>query len=459
MNHNAYHHFFCRWAMMAAGVLAVVFLPVSARCADETSAPEPLTLEQAVAIAVANSRTLKSADLAANNAEKSVKLARIKGRPSLNIVAAGTQLLQPVDFNFPKGAFGTFPQFGPFPPTDTTVTSPANFSVLANASLIQPITQLTRVRLGVRMQQAAAEISREDWRTQRNALVANVQQLYYGIAQLQSARDTAAESITFLTELKRFVSTNVQQGTALDADLLEVQARLARQRQTSASLEHALQNTKEQLNVALGRDVATPFTITAVPAAAMPTDSLAELQAQAVRARPEIHQATLKTQIARDDAQSTRSESIPDVSVGISYTQQLDIAVVPQRIVSAGVIVCWQDPVDWGRRRLEREQKATTIVQADTGLAEARARVQADVNARYRALQDALALLDADRVEIHAQEEKRRVTMNRYTESTNLLKDVLEADTALANAHRQYLQDQLDASTARAKLDEAIGGE
>lgn len=449
----------CRMVTVSTLLMASVLTAAAQSGADTVpqNSCDTLTLEQAINIAVSNNRLLKNAALETDKAMHSVSITRTKGLPSLFVTAEGSQLLAPVHFSFPKGVFGNYPVIGPVPSTDTTVTSPANFSVIANATLMQPLTQLTRVRLGVRMQCAAADITREQWRSQRNEIISNVKQLYYGLSQIQSARDTVEEGIKFLTELERFVSNNVNQGTALDSDLLEVQARLARQKHELAVLDNSFASTRDKLNVVMGRAISTDFKIAAVPEASSPACTLEQLQAQALSNRPEVRQALLKTQIARDDERSKRSESRPDVSLGITYTRQQNIDVVPDQLITAGAIVTWSDPFDWGRRKLERLDKAETVRQADNGLEEAKSQILADLNAKYRDLQDALSLVEVDRLQVNAQEEKRRITMNRYKENASLLKDVLEADTALADANRQYLQDQLAASTAAAKLDQAMG--
>ena len=103
---------------------------------------ETLTLEQAVNTAVCNNRLLKNARLDINKAESAVSTTRIKGLPNLYIMAEGSQLLAPVKFRFPMGVFGDYPVIGPVPFEDTTIESPANFSVIANATLLQPLTEL-----------------------------------------------------------------------------------------------------------------------------------------------------------------------------------------------------------------------------------------------------------------------------------------------------------------------------
>ena len=447
-------------SVVIAGLAAALSSPLYAQTVGSAPAtPQVMTLQQAIDTAVSGNRLLKNSGLDWENAKAEISAVRIKGKPAMAITAAGSQLLEPVHFSFPKGIFGQFPVIGPVPSVDTTVTSPATFSVIANATVLQPLTQLRRVHLGVRMQSAAAELSREDWRSQRDSVVSNVKQVYYGLGQIQSGICTVNESIKFLTELERFVSDNVAQGTALETDLLEVRAKLAKQNHELAVLNSTYADTKEKMNVLLGRDISSDFAITSIPDTAAPVKTLAELQAQALKCRPEVRQARLRSQIASDDEKSKRSESVPDVSVGLTYTRQQNIDVVPQEILTAGVIVTWQDPFDWGRRGIERSEKARIVEKANNGVQETVSQVQVDVNTKYRDLQDALSLLDAGRLAVNAQEEKRRVTVNRYKENASLLKDVLEADTALADANRQYLQDQLTAATARAKLDQAIGGD
>lgn len=440
--------FRCTAAAIALIAATCTILPVSS---------EVLTLDQAVSTAESNNRLLKNARIEIGKAQHEVEVTKTKGLPDLVVTAEGSQMLMPVKFDFNKGVFGSFPGIGPVPAVDTTISAPQTFSLMANVTLLQPITQMHRVSLGVRMQKAGVEIARESWRSQKQILVSNVKQLYYGLAQLGSAKKTVGESIAFLTELEHFVSDNVKQGTVLESDLLEVQARLAKQRHQETSLSNTMASTRERLNVAMGRDVSSEFDIASVPAAVLPSMSLAELRDRAVKSRPEIRQSSLKVQIAQDDERSKKSEERPDLSLAVTYTRFQNIEVIPDQLLTAGVVATWKEPFDWGRRKNEREEKARAVEQASNGLDEAISEVSADVNARFRELQDSLSLMEADEAAVKAKEEKRRVTMNRYKENASLLKDILQADTELADANRQLIEDQMAAATARAKLDQAIG--
>jgi 2-polyprenyl-6-methoxyphenol hydroxylase-like FAD-dependent oxidoreductase len=79
----------------------------AARAQDSApSAASPLTLEEAINIAQANNRQVRSAILTAAIDEDQVAEARTYRLSSMNVYALGSQLLTPVDFTFQKGAFG-----------------------------------------------------------------------------------------------------------------------------------------------------------------------------------------------------------------------------------------------------------------------------------------------------------------------------------------------------------------
>src|SRR5687767_15510351 len=73
---------------------------------------ERLALDTAVQLAVDNNRQLKSAMLQVENAGDQIAIARSRRLPSFDTEVNASQLLSPVTFSFPKGAFGDFPGTG-----------------------------------------------------------------------------------------------------------------------------------------------------------------------------------------------------------------------------------------------------------------------------------------------------------------------------------------------------------
>ena len=88
------------------------------------SGHERLSLEATIRIAIENNRQLQTARLEVDKAEANVASARTRRLPAFDLEVTASQLLMPVEFGFPRGAFGEFPGTGPIPAVDTTVQVP-----------------------------------------------------------------------------------------------------------------------------------------------------------------------------------------------------------------------------------------------------------------------------------------------------------------------------------------------
>src|SRR5262245_8041573 len=207
-----------------------------------------LTLEQAMTMALKNNRQVQIAALEVRRNEHAEAEQRTRQLPSFSTSVLAGELLTPVKFRFNRGAFGTLPNTGPIPPTATDVRAPRTFTTFLQGQVAQPLTQLHRIHLGIRMQEAATATAREALRAQRQSVVAQVKQAYYSLLQTQSALEADEEALTADRELERVVASDVAQQTALQSDLLQVRAQLAQQEYETLTLRDALATIKEQLN-------------------------------------------------------------------------------------------------------------------------------------------------------------------------------------------------------------------
>ena len=131
-------------------VIVMLLVPASALGSEDQSSPEEvLTLEQAVALALESNRLVKNAGLEVSKQEDSLMVARTRRLPIFDVKVFGSILLQPIDFTFKQGDFGTFPGGGPNPATDVQITTPRQFNTFAFISVDQPLSQLYRINLGI----------------------------------------------------------------------------------------------------------------------------------------------------------------------------------------------------------------------------------------------------------------------------------------------------------------------
>lgn len=422
------------------------------------SAAETLTLEQAIELALGGNRQVKSAALEVNKAEDRLAAARTHRLPEFKFNALGSQLLSSLDFKFDQGVFGNYPGIGPIPSTDTVIRTPRQFTTTFIGQVNQPLSQLYRIGLNVKQLGAGRELARQEVRAQQQTVINNVKRAYYAILQTQSSLRSTQETIKLYRELDRVTGEYVVQQVALKEESLEVKTKLAKSEYDALELSDQLASQKEQLNQLLGRDIHTEFVVSAAPAFSNYEVDLHAAREQALTQRPEIQEARLKIKQANYDRRIKKSEYIPDVSLSFSYVSPQNVNFVPRQIATVGVNLSWE-PFDWGRKKRELAEKSRSIEQAELSLREAESSVLSEVNSKFRKLQQTRQLLVIGQLAEETAREQVRVATNRYGLQAALLKDVLHAQTSLAEANYQFQQALLAFWTARADFEKAIGGE
>jgi outer membrane protein TolC len=419
---------------------------------------EVLTLEQAVALALGENRQTRSAAIEVEKYSDKLAGLRTKRLPEFKVNTLASQLLTPLSFTFDRGVFGSFQGIGPVPGDTTKITTPRRMTYVISNQINQPLSQLHRVNLNLKQERVGQEIAEQQLRLQRQTTINNVRRTYYAILQTQSSLRASEETIRLYEELDRVTGEYVVQQVALKADGLEVRTRLEKAEYDALTLRDQLATQKEQLNQLLGRDPQTEFSVNPVPALSGDETDLAAARERALQQRPEIKEAQLKVKYAEYDRRIKKSEFIPDVSLTFNYIALLNTNFLPKNIASIGFSLSWE-PFDWGRKKSEVSEKARAVEQASLALREAENSVRTEVNAKYRKLQQARRLLIVNRLSQDSFTEKLRVTSNRYQQQAALLNDVLNAQTALAEANNQYQQALLALWSARADFEKAIGGD
>jgi outer membrane protein len=389
---------------------ACLLLLASFSVMASAEAPQPaevLTLERALDLARDNNRSIRNAVLQVERSENNVGAARALRWPSLDLHVLGGKTIAPVRFTFPAGAFGSFPTTGPIPAEETVLEAPAAPSAFVNATLAQPLSQLYKINLGVKLNALSREIDREKLRDQRASVASQVRSLYYALLQTGSALAAAEEEVGTYRELVRMVGEHVARETALASDRLDAQAGLAAAEYKALTLRDDLATRKEQMNDLLGRDLTLDFALVPVPDTSPEETDLVAAVARALESRPDLVQARLQVDQADTDRRLKKAESIPDVSLALTYFTFANIDLMPHNVAQVGLQLEWQ-PFDWGRRGKQVAEKTLQVEQARNGARELEQRARIDVASRHRKLHEARLLLEASRLARDSAREKLR---------------------------------------------------
>jgi outer membrane protein TolC len=444
-----------RWAYFC---LMASLAPASV--AGQTADPpgDRLSLNAAIRMAVENNRLLETAKLKVQKAEDDLAAARTRRLPALETTMLASQLLTPVDFSFPRGAFGDFPGIGPIPATDTDITTQRRPNVFLSSQVTQPLSKLVRINLNIQGAAATRDIEREHARDQELSIVNAVKRQYFAILQTQSALAASEDAIALYRELNRTLEVRVAQKVALRSDALDVEVRLAQEELTRMTRANTLASQKEQLNQTLGRDVRTAFDIDGVPAISALDVDLRAAQARALDGRPDVREARLKVQQADLDRRLKKAERIPDVALAVSYLSNFNLDVLPKNMATVGVQVTWE-PFDWGRKGREVAAKSRVLEQTRLGVRETEDRAVLEINSLFRKLAENRAFLNVTQLAQGAAREKLRVKTNQFQIQSALLSDVLHQRAELADTNDRYQQALLAFWTAKADFERAVGEE
>jgi outer membrane protein len=417
-----------------------------------------LTLDQAIASAVENSRLLKIAALENRKIEDRIAATLTRRRPTSNFSFLGAQTLTELNFSFKQGQFGQYPTTGPIPAQDTQIGSSRRLIGLAMAQIDQPITQLSRINLAASSQKLEIEANDEKIRQQRHEIVNHVRQIYYQILLKEVALEASDESSRQYAELDRTLAVSLAQDAVLRLDTLEVKALIAQEDYKKTTIRNAIEELKETLNRLMGRDLATPFRTQGMGEVPTMDVDLATAQARAVSQRPEIKQGQIRIRQADYDRLLKKSENTPDLSLVLRYISPIHAETLPKNILAVGFNFSWQ-PWDWGRKKAELSEKVRAIDQARESLAETESQILAEVRQRYRKLDETRAAFRVIQAGQEAARERVRVVQQQYNAQTVLLKDVLQSQVSLAEVNSRYQQSLLAYWAAKADFEKSIGAD
>ena len=398
-----------------------------------------LTLDQAIQIALQDNRDLSFAGRELDKAAREVEVARTNRYPQLGLSLLSPNLVTDLDFRL--GPLGSLPL-------------PRHFS-FTSLTLAQPLSQLYDLGLGVKASELTRDAHSERLRAARQSVVNQVKRGYYACLRAESGLKPSREALELFREIERVVMSLFAERAALESDLLDVQARRARQEHDVLVLEDALATARERLNIALGRDADTPFRVEPIPTTVPSEADLQDARAQGLDRRPEVREARIRIELARVDERLKRAEWWPRVNAAFAYVRNSNFPLLPPNIAVLSLQASFE-PFDWGRKSKETANKQLVVLQAETALRQLEASVKVDLNEKFRALREASALTIATELGERAAREKLRVMLDRHKENAVLTKDLLQAQVALADADQKHQAGLIGYWEARADFEKAM---
>src|SRR5262245_57427622 len=204
-------------------ILALLFAAgASAAFAQSNEMPRPrhITLREAVDLALARNHVVRLAQLSVEEKDHAKEVAKSSYFPQ---VRNDTTLVRVTDTQLVEVPAGGLGIVGPNPiPPQTLVLNQGGVSTATNGTgIVQPLTQLFRVRAANDIARAEAEATRGKARGLEDETALKVHQVYYRILIADVRRQAVLARIQASEDLQRERIQQVRYGSALEADLIE----------------------------------------------------------------------------------------------------------------------------------------------------------------------------------------------------------------------------------------------
>lgn len=422
---------------------------------------QPITLRQAVELAIRNNPDLREARITLERAQADLRNAQAANFPTLDATAQLSQSGQESPVQQPA-ILGFDPQTGqPIPNPnagDTDIVTSDSTALGAGIELSYPI--FTSGRRPALINAAAGQVRFQELEVERQTeqLILDTVLAYYDLqqagAQVNIFRANLEQAEQSLRDAQALERAGV--GTRFDVLQAEVDVANARQDLTQqlSQLEIARRQLAQRLNLAQSLDISAADPIEVAGVWELGLD---ESIVQAYRNRVELEQQLIQRDIAQQNRRAALAQLGPQVSFsgafnlnnnldednGFLYNYQLGIGL---RL----------SLYDGGAARSQANREESNIAIAEAQFEAARDQIRFQVEQAYSQLDANFANIQTTALAVEQATEALRLARLRFQAGVGTQTDVLRQQAALTQAQVNNLQAILDYNRALATLQRAI---
>ncbi len=293
--------------------------------------------------------------------------------------------------------------------------------------------------------------------TRQNVFLSALQ-AFYQVHATEAAVQAARESEQAAQESFKAAEARYLAGAATPADKLQAQTAYSQAMLNRIKAEGNFKNAQGVLANVMGRDAYTPVRLMPIEAR-FPEQrfeqNLETLVAMAKARRPDLLAAEARYKAAQASIAAVRAEGMPALSLGITPSYQ-SLDGVSSQTGSLGLTL--NIPLFTGFANSYQIRAAEARLEASAAQREQLAQqVALDVWQAYQNLITATHALRTTADLLASALASEQVALGRYKAGVGNILDLLNAQSALANARLQRIQSAFDWHIARASLAQAMG--
>lgn len=281
-----------------------------------------------------------------------------------------------------------------FPSTTVDVPILNQNSALNMVMVAQPITDLLKVRQGVRIARADEQIAQAQMEKGTRELLAGVEQLYWGLLVAQRIRLAATAAVAGIEPLSKTGG-------------LEIRTALVQARQALQEVSNQVADLQEQLAMLLDVPTSAQFELAEPAPPLLPVRSADEAVAMALASSPEIREAEQTIAKAQAAVSAAKLDYVPSIAIVGGYANQTAADYIQPNIGFIGVVGTYTF-VDWGKRRFTIRERDQFVAMASLKLGQTQDEVRQKTLKAYREFEQTgeAVKLAAEMVEVRKEGEK-----------------------------------------------------
>lgn len=426
--------------------------------------PKSLTLDEAIALGLENSRALHSSLMKSDYADAKAGEMSATLYPTLKAQLSYQNLsnIPPAAVVLPRNAFG---QGFPPQPVNVTLSQVILNSYTAKATLQQPLFTGWKLRSAANSAEYSANAAHGDYEKDMQQLLYDIKAAYWNVYRAKEMKRLTDENVAQMTQHLEDIQNMFNQGLATTNEVLKTKVQLANSKVLQSDAENNVRIAMISFDSTIGLPLETEI---AVASTLTPRNKefpeLDRLLATAFTERPDVQSMQWRVKAAESGITAARSGWMPQLYlVGNYYYSRPNPRIFPAQDI-------FKDSWDIGvNLQFDIWNNLTTVHQTDEAKAQ-----YAQTEDSYAMLKDGITLevtqsylnfsqakkrIDLAQLSVDQADENLRVTREKFKAELTTNSELLDAEVAVLQAKVQFVQSLADYELAEARLEKVIGGE
>lgn len=407
---------------------------------------KPLTLEEAVKIALAQNPLARVAREGVTGAKEAVGEARAPYYPDLGLAAS-----------YNRWQRHAFLPNGVVRPGIPSTIGPTN-DWFTGVTTHYTLFDFGKRRAELRAAQARQGEAQEDANRVRQDIALSVHQAYFGLVASLETEAVARKALARAEDHLRVARARKEAGAVPQADVVRAQVEVADAQLALERAEGLVRVAKGNLNTAMGLPVEMPVEVDRSPREIIPPAriDLPEALDRAASARPELRAAQQRIEASRRDVDLARSAYGPKLKGDASWGWR-DTSYFPHDkdwLVGVSVDL----PVFTGFSRKHRLARAKSELSREEADAQRLMQtVRQEVWSAHSKLRETYEATLSTEVQLRDAQESLRLASERYQAGAGTITDLMDSEAALARAEAVRVAALWDYQVARSVFQRTVG--